>query len=598
MAEAPLLQQVYEDYKDQGLMVLGIGAGQSQATCQAWINAHGLTYPVLSDASSTVYNLFGDGYVPYNAVMDCERIVLYTDSGYNEGVIRSHVEAALQDVLRIDHTPQNDIEDIMTPVTISADFIAGSAFVAGYPKLYYRVNSGGWTGVEMASITREVYTGEIPGQASGSTVDYYLEAQQVTGCDRILPMLNQYYTFYIGPDVVPPEIEHTNLPQIGETMLPLVIRAEVTDNLGVASVTLEYQVNSGGYSQLPMTETKGDYDVTIPDTLVIGDIVDYRIIAVDQATTPNTTYDPATGYYSTEVISLLPAIVVDLDGAHNSGTIIRNTIESLLGSCAYVTTMPTTLSIYQSAFVCLGVYGASSHTLSGAESDVLVSLLNAGGRVYMEGGDTWAYDPRTDAHDFFNIVGVNDGSSDAGPNMLGKAGTFSAGMSMTYLTSTSYNNYIDRLNPSNGSYSILENDSPVYNTMIAYDGGTYKTIGSSIKFGGLGNGQTTVAAYMTAILNFFDITVEPTPTPVPTVTPTPQPTSTPDECNNDGDVSLDGELTAGDAQTAFYIVLGLLTPTQEEQCAADCNGDQEVTAGDAQNIFLAVLGSSSCVDPI
>jgi len=69
-------------------------------------------------------------------------------------------------------------------------------------------------------------------------------------------------------------------------------------------------------------------------------------------------------------------------------------------------------------------------------------------------------------------------------------------------------------------------------------------------------------------------------------------------CINDGDVNLDGELTSGDAQLAFFIALGSYTPTYEEECAADCTGDGSVTAGDAQAIFQTVLGINSCADPI
>jgi len=99
-------------------------------------------------------------------------------------------------------------------------------------------------------------------------------------------------------------------------------------------------------------------------------------------------------------------------------------------------------------------------------------------------------------------------------------------------------------------------------------------------------------------------TITPTPTPAPptnTPTPTaPPPTQTPTatQCLNHGDVNFDGSLTAADAQLAFYIVLGLYTPTTAEQCAADCDGSGSVTAGDAQAIFLAVLGTGSCADPI
>jgi hypothetical protein len=92
-----------------------------------------------------------------------------------------------------------------------------------------------------------------------------------------------------------------------------------------------------------------------------------------------------------------------------------------------------------------------------------------------------------------------------------------------------------------------------------------------------------------------------TPTPVPTSTPTrtPTPVNTPTpDCIHNGDVNLDGVISAADAQMAFYIVLGLHVPTYEEECAADCNGDDIVSAADAQAIFLVVLGSGNCVDPL
>jgi len=92
-----------------------------------------------------------------------------------------------------------------------------------------------------------------------------------------------------------------------------------------------------------------------------------------------------------------------------------------------------------------------------------------------------------------------------------------------------------------------------------------------------------------------------TPTPLPTSTFTAVPTITPtatQPCINDGDTNLDGVLSAADAQLAFYIVMGLHTPTWEENCAADCNGDEILSAGDAQNIFFAVMGTGNCEDPL
>ncbi len=81
--------------------------------------------------------------------------------------------------------------------------------------------------------------------------------------------------------------------------------------------------------------------------------------------------------------------------------------------------------------------------------------------------------------------------------------------------------------------------------------------------------------------------------PVNTPTPTAPPT-----CIHDGDVNMNGSITAGDAQLSFQIALGAYSPSETEFCAADCNGNSSVTAGDAQGIFAAALGLGSCVDPI
>lgn len=70
-------------------------------------------------------------------------------------------------------------------------------------------------------------------------------------------------------------------------------------------------------------------------------------------------------------------------------------------------------------------------------------------------------------------------------------------------------------------------------------------------------------------------------------------------CVHHGDVNFSGGLTAADAQMVFNIVLGLITPTYEEACAADCNSSGSITAGDSQTTFYAVLGlGDGCVDTI
>ena len=44
--------------------------------------------------------------------------------------------------------------------------------------------------------------------------------------------------------------------------------------------------------------------------------------------------------------------------------------------------------------------------LAHAEGQALADYLNAGGMIYMEGGDTWYYDDPTPVHAMFNINGT------------------------------------------------------------------------------------------------------------------------------------------------------------------------------------------------
>lgn len=97
-----------------------------------------------------------------------------------------------------------------------------------------------------------------------------------------------------------------------------------------------------------------------------------------------------------------------------------------------------------------------------------------------------------------------------------------------------------------------------------------------------------------------DVCVPPTPTPVPpTVTPIPTPSPTPGSpCIHDGDVNMDGVISSEDAQQAFGIAIGAITPTPEQFCAADCDGNGVISAGDAQKIFYTIFAMDTCVDPI
>jgi len=185
-----------------------------------------------------------------------------------------------------------------------------------------------------------------------------------------------------------------------------------------------------------------------------------------------------------KVVGQIPVLILDLDGNHSSGPAMKTAVENLGVGVEYVTAFPADLSLYSSIFVCLGIY-SSNHVLSTDEGQKLANFLNGGGNLYMEGGDTWYYDSQTPVHSMFHISGVSDGSSDLG-TIAGYAGTFTANMSFQY---NGENNWIDHLAPVAPAFNILKNVSPAYETGVAYDAGSYKTIGCSHEFGGLTDGS-------------------------------------------------------------------------------------------------------------
>jgi len=105
-----------------------------------------------------------------------------------------------------------------------------------------------------------------------------------------------------------------------------------------------------------------------------------------------------------------------------------------------------------------------------------------------------------------NIDGTADGTSDMSI-VTGETGTMTEGMSFVY-SATGENSYMDHLDPISPAVLILENQATTpYGTGVAYDEGTYKTIGTSHEFGGLDDGSSpsTKEELMYQYLDFFGL---------------------------------------------------------------------------------------------
>ncbi len=193
----------------------------------------------------------------------------------------------------------------------------------------------------------------------------------------------------------------------------------------------------------------------------------------------------------------IPILIIDLDANNNSASEILASITELGVVAELTTSFPQEPELYSSLFVCLGIY-SDNHALSESEGQILADYLNAGGNLYMEGGDTWSYDDQTSVHSMFGINGIVDGSADLS-TIIGENGSMTEGMTFSY---SGDNNWIDRLEVENNGELIFSNQSPSYGCGIINQQSNYKTIGASFEFGGLSGDRTVL---MEKYLIFFDL---------------------------------------------------------------------------------------------
>ncbi len=193
-------------------------------------------------------------------------------------------------------------------------------------------------------------------------------------------------------------------------------------------------------------------------------------------------------------------LVWDGPGA-NGATAVIDELNALGYTVVTVTSIATeTLAAYDAVFACLGIFPAN-HVMSASDGQDLKDYVLAGGRVYLEGGDVWAYDSATAFDDVNGIIGISDGSADLS-NLEGLDS--GVGLDLSIVGTVPYsgeNNWIDHLSPSTVDADICwTNADNADNIGIAHlPAGQGPVIGCSFQFAGIGGAAdrtTTMVLYM------------------------------------------------------------------------------------------------------
>lgn len=263
-------------------------------------------------------------------------------------------------------------------------------------------------------------------------------------------------------------------------------------------------------------------------------------------------------------------LVYDIDGNHNSGYVLKTSLENLNQDVDYSTNnLPSNLSEYSAIFLCMGVYDQNGE-LSSNDANLLDNYLTNNGRIYLEGGDAWYNSSENVLRPNFGITGMSDGSNDT-YGIIGCDTTFMQGVAFNYYGD---NNYMDHLEPTGDAYPFFYNQTPSYYNGIAKVTQNSKTLGVSFEFGGIPENFQDSVLYK--YLTFFDIDT----------------TIFEGELCVAGDVNADGNINVGDIIQIINFILGTAEPEEYEQCAADYNLDFEINVQDIISIVSYILNTN------
>jgi Zn-dependent metalloprotease/fibronectin type 3 domain-containing protein len=221
------------------------------------------------------------------------------------------------------HTPLGDTEDTIGPYVVTAVITSVQPLNMSSLFVYWGTGAGFPNQVALAATGNpNEYSASIPGQPNGA-VNYYITASDTQGGTATHPTgaPANFHSFNVGADAVPPVIVHSELGDQTIMRWPATVRATVTDNLGVASVLVEWQKNGIPMTSFTLTRVgvtdvfTGEFNTT-PAEMVVGDYVQYRVLATDASSQSNQTYSPVSGYYDFNMIDALGVVLVinDDDG--------------------------------------------------------------------------------------------------------------------------------------------------------------------------------------------------------------------------------------------------------------------------------------------
>lgn len=322
-------------------------------------------------------------------------------------------------LLEIDHVALTDTEDTVGPYLVDATVLHTSPITGTDAVQMHWRNAGdpGFNTVTMVSGGGDQWSATIPGPGGDASLEYYISVEDDLAVTATAPAgaPGSVFAFNVGTDFVPPVVAHNPLGDQPLLTWPAEVRATVTDNLGLASVTCDYSLNGIPQGSFPLFVAGGDdWSADFPiaaGSLAFGDVIEYSITATDASSAANMT---GVGPFDFEIIDAKGVVLIidDDDNAKGGGVKVNDEkvevvdverdaakvgaaatqMAAALTATGYVvtvepvaTTDPLTWDSYS---VVIASSGSNTEPMADAAyRAALVAYTQSGGKLMVEGGE-------------------------------------------------------------------------------------------------------------------------------------------------------------------------------------------------------------------
>jgi hypothetical protein len=352
-----------------------------------------------------------------------------------------------------------------------------------------------------------LYRAVIPARPHGTEVSFFVEAVDDEGRRNVYPPVapEGLMSFEVREDKTEPELSRfQGTRAAAASHWSPVVRVLAKDDMQTPEVRIEYSIDGEPQPDVVLTREERTYwfGGTLAKAAKPGQLVSYRVVATDGAAEPNTATLPRFGRVYVPVQETARVGVVDLSVRKCSGPYIAKALGELEVPFGYYESWPEDWDAHDVWFVCLGHY-ADNHVLSHEEALEIQGALERGKNMYLEGGDTWCYDPEGEEtlNPLFGVEKLQKRGRGF-DELEGEPRTIVGGLKLHYVGEDLFSDRIDAVHPATILFS-----SQRWNRgrAVLNDAGTYRTIASSFSLAGLLDGKwpSTRKEVITRYLEFL-----------------------------------------------------------------------------------------------